>query len=175
MSAVRLKLLQQMPIFGGVSSAVLQLLLDTCPSIDVEENDYFFRENEIGDSMFVLQSGQVHVLKSWLGQEYLLQILNTGDCFGEMAVIDHCQRSASVRATEACSAIQITSAMLYKIYGLDLKQFTLIQMNMGREVSRRLREADERLFAARLGNLEADLALSTLTQHGTRRPYQTRS
>ena len=29
----------------------------------------------------------------------------------------------------------------------DLKQFALIQMNMGREVTRRLREADNRLFA----------------------------
>jgi hypothetical protein len=38
-----------------------------------------------------------------------------------------------------------------------LKQFALIQMNMGREVCRRLREADNRLFSARMGTPEADI------------------
>ena len=36
---------------------------------------------------------------------------------------------------------------LHQVYEQDLKQFALIQMNMGREVTRRLREADNRLFA----------------------------
>ena len=68
-----------------------------------------------------------------------------------MAIIDHCHRSASVRATEDCSAIRISAADLYRVYGQDLKQFALIQMNMGREVSRRLREANNRLFSAQMG------------------------
>jgi hypothetical protein len=32
----------------------------------------------------------------------------------------------------------------------DPEQFAMIYMNLGRELSRRLREADERLFKARL-------------------------
>ena len=55
-------------------------------------------------------------------------------------------REKSVRALDECSAISISAANLYKVYAHDLKQFALIQMNMGREVSRRLREADNRLF-----------------------------
>jgi CRP-like cAMP-binding protein len=72
-----------------------------------------------------------------------------------MAIIDHCPRSASVRAVEDCIAIRITAAILYEVYGQDLKQFTLIQMNMGREVCRRLRDADNRLFGAKMGAPEA--------------------
>ncbi len=48
------------------------------------------------DSMFVLQSGKVDVLKSWGRREYLLSTLKEGDCFGEMALMDHGPRSASV-------------------------------------------------------------------------------
>ena len=48
------------------------------------------------------------------------------------------------------------SRHLYEVYAQDLKQFALIQMNMGREVCRRLREADNRLFGARMGT-EADI------------------
>jgi hypothetical protein len=57
-------------------------------------------------------------------------------------------------AVEACQAIELSGASLLGIYEKDLEQFTLIQMNMGREVSRRLRDADERLFQAKLGSTE---------------------
>ena len=107
--------------------------------------------------MFVLEMGKATVLKSWHGQDYLLETLKEGDCFGEMALMDHCPRSASVRAVEDCIAIRISAANLYQVYAHDLKQFALIQMNMGREVSRRLREADSRLFGARMGTPEADI------------------
>lgn len=157
MNEARVELLQRMAVFGGIRADIIELILEYCPSATVAANDYFFRQSDPGDSMFVLEAGKVHVLKSWRDRDYILQTLNAGDCFGEMAVIDHGRRSASVRAIEDCRAIQISSAALHRIYGQDLKQFTLIQMNMGREVCRRLRDMDDRLFSFRLGNSEADL------------------
>lgn len=148
MHDVPVDLLQRMAIFGGVRKETLEFLLSHCPQIAITKGEYFFREHEMGDCLFVLETGRVEVLKLWGGAEHALQSLNPGDCFGEMAVIDHCERSASVRAIEDCTAIRISSADLYRLYAHDLKQFTLIQMNMGREVSRRLRDADQRMFAA---------------------------
>lgn len=151
MQDARIELLQRMPVFGGIKSEVLKFLLDLCPIVSTPTGEYFFREHDQGDSMFVLEMGKAAVLKSWHGQDYLLQTLKEGDCFGEMAVMDHCPRSASVRAVENCSAIRISAANLYQVYAHDLKQFALIQMNMGREVSRRLRAADNQLFGAKMG------------------------
>jgi CRP/FNR family transcriptional regulator, cyclic AMP receptor protein len=74
-----------------------------------------------------------------------------------MAVMDRFPRSASVRAVEDCTAIRLSAANLYQVYAQDLEQFALIQMNMGREVCRRLRGADNRLFRARMGMPEADM------------------
>lgn len=153
MAETRIELLQRMPIFGGIKSDVLQFLLDLCPVISVPTDHYFFREQERGDAMFVLEKGEASVFKSWRGQEYQLCILSEGDCFGEMAVIDHGFRSASVRAMRDCAAIRISAADLYCVYGKDLKQFALMQMNMGREVCRRLRVADDILFAAKRSGL----------------------
>lgn len=156
MRDARIELLQQMPVFGGVRADILEFLLDLCPIVSVAANGFFFHEDEPGDAMFVLEAGNVWVLKSWQGEDHLLQTLTAGDCFGEMAVMDHCPRSASVRAIEDCSAIRISSADLYQVYAQDLKQFALIQMNMGREVCRRLRDADHRLFSAKMGAPAAD-------------------
>jgi CRP/FNR family cyclic AMP-dependent transcriptional regulator len=156
MQEARIELLQRMPVFGGIRADVLEFLLGLCPVVSVPTNAFFFREHDQADSMFVLEAGKVAVLKSWHGREYLLRTLKEGDCFGEMAVMDLSPRSASVRAVEDCTAICLSAANLYKVYAQDLKQFALIQMNMGREVCRRLREADNRLFRARMGTPGAD-------------------
>ena len=157
MQVARIELLQRMPVFGGIRADILRFLLDLCPVVSVPANEFFFREHDQADSMFVLEAGKVAVLKSWRGQEFLLQILKDGDCFGEMAVMDLLPRSASIRAVEDCTAIRLSAASLYQVYEHDLKQFALIQMNMGREVSRRLRDTDNQLFRARMGTPEVGI------------------
>jgi CRP/FNR family cyclic AMP-dependent transcriptional regulator len=79
----------------------------------------------------------------------LLHRLHAGDCFGEMALMDLMPRSATVRADEDCQALLLDSDDLYRLCKHDLEQFALIQMNMGREVSRRLRQVGDDLFRLR--------------------------
>ena len=156
MDQARISALQRMPIFGGIRDDVLQFLIGQARSVTIAAGEYFFRENDAAQSLFVLESGRVAILKQWNGQMRRLAELGPGDCFGEMALMDLMPRSASVRATEPCRAIVVSPASLYRLYEKDLEQFTMIQMNMGREVTRRLREADERLFRARMGTPAVD-------------------
>jgi len=151
MREARIELLQRMPVFGGIRADVLEFLLGLCPVISVPANEFFFHQNDEADSMFVLEAGKVVVLKSWRGRQHFLRTLQEGDCFGEMAIMDRFPRCASVRAIEDCTAICLSAANLHRVYERDLKQFALIQMNMGRAVTRRLREADNQLFRARFG------------------------
>jgi CRP/FNR family transcriptional regulator, cyclic AMP receptor protein len=151
MQQARIELLQRMPIFGGIREDILKLILISSPLVSVPKGEFFFQENDEADSMFVLEQGRVAVLKFWQGQQHLLRHLEKGDCFGEMALMDLFPRSASVVALEDCTAIQLSTVSLHRVYEQDLEQFAMIQMNMGREVSRRLREMDERLFRARMG------------------------
>lgn len=146
MRDARISTLQAMPIFGGIRDDVLQFLLERCASVSVAQGEYFFRENDQADGMFVLESGGVAILKAWGGEQHLLGHLKQGDCFGEMALMDFFPRSASVLAVAPCTALKLTSGSFFELYEQDLEQFSLVQMNLGREVSRRLRLADERLF-----------------------------
>lgn len=139
-----------MPIFGGIRDDILQFILDASPLVTTAKGKFFFRECDAASSMFVLEQGKVAILKAWKGHEYLLHELQAGDCFGEMSLIDMLPRSASVLATEDSTAIEIASATLYQVYQKDLEQLALIYMNMGREVSRRLRDTDERMFQSRI-------------------------
>jgi CRP-like cAMP-binding protein len=152
MHEVRIQLLQQMPIFGGIRTDILAFLLERSGLVRIQTNDCFFREGDAAQSMYVLEDGRAVILKFWRGEQHPLRNLEPGDCFGEMALMDMKSRSASVLAIEDCTAIELSAGCLFELYERDLEQFTLIQMNMGREVSRRLRETDDRLFEAMMGS-----------------------
>lgn len=150
MSTERIQLLQRMPIFGALRQDTLQFLLEQARSKEVAAGAYFFREKDPADALYVLESGRAAVIKSWEDGEFLLRHLERGDCFGEMALMDLFPRSASVRAVADCVALALAPADLFRLFERDAEQFALIQMNMGREVCRRLRESDEQLFRARM-------------------------
>ena len=58
MQEVRIEFLQRMPIFGGIRADTLQFLLACCPIVSVPTNEFFFREHEQRNSMFVLELGK---------------------------------------------------------------------------------------------------------------------
>jgi len=157
MDRARFELLQSMPIFGGVSDSTLDFLLSLARSADVPAGGFYFREGEDATGVYILEKGRVAVCKKWSGRDVILRYLSQGDCFGEMALMDLQPRSASIRAMQDCAAIELSHDSLFRLYERDLEQFTMIQMNMGREVCRRLRVADEVLFRARMeSNADSD-------------------
>lgn len=146
MTAPTITLLQSMPLFGGMSANALESLAAHAAHIAQPTGKCFFNEGDAAQSMFVLESGRVSVLRHWKGREILLRELTRGDCFGEMALIDYAPRSATVYAVEPCVAMEITADALFKLYASDLEQFAIIQMNIAREISRRLRILERRIF-----------------------------
>lgn len=140
----RIAMLQQTPLFGGVRAEVLAFLLEHCSQADMAAGRYYFREGDPAESMYLLESGSVDVLHREADAEVPLCQLGPGACFGEMGMIDLAPRSASVRALENCTGFEIFAESLYRVYEHDLEQFALIQMNIARELSRRLRAADAR-------------------------------
>ena len=146
MSESRIELLQQMPVFGATTPQTLAFVLAGSRDVTLPEGGYFFRRDDEAQSFFVIEHGRVEVLREHQGQDFCLSELGPGDCFGEMAIIECRNRGASVRALTACTAIEIALATLHDLYKRDMEQYLLIQMNIAREISRRLREADRRLF-----------------------------
>ena len=65
-----------------------------------QNNEVVFREGDVGHQMYVIHAGRVNLTKTVDGKELFLKSLGTGEIFGEMALIDHLPRSASVIAAE---------------------------------------------------------------------------
>jgi CRP-like cAMP-binding protein len=149
----RVQILQEMPFFNGVDESTVEHLLQGARIREVSRGDAVFREGELDTSVYVLEHGRVSVYRHWKGKNYKLRELGKGDCFGEMALMDFKQRSATVVADTDCTLIQITAAQLGELYSTHPDQYTLIQINLGREVSKRLRESDQRLFLYEIKDL----------------------
>lgn len=150
MERARLELLQSMPVFGGASEAAIELLMGQAELVPLRKGEVVFHQGDIADAMYVIESGSVAVYREQYGEEMLVRTLNQGDCFGEMSLLDLYPRSCSVIATDACVLIKITLQSLFGLYRDHLEQFVMIQMNIGREISRRLRLTDEKLFGERV-------------------------
>jgi len=148
----RIELLQAMPVFGALRADALELLLARAASRQVRAGEAFFHEQEPASSMFVLERGRAAVVKHWAGRELVLHRLGAGDCFGEMALMDLLPRSATVLAELDCLALEFNNDDLLHLFERDPEQFALIQMNLGREVCRRLRAADAALFRVMVGD-----------------------
>jgi len=153
MQASRIAALQSMPIFGGIRAEVLAAFVEAAATVAVAPGEFFFREGDKAESMYVLETGEVAILKHWAGERHLLGQLGAGDCFGEMALLDLFPRSASVLALAPCTAIELSARSLYQLCQTHIQQFALIQMNMGREVCRRLRATDDMLFRSVMGEV----------------------
>ena len=142
----RIQRLQSTALFGATSDETVAFVLEKAPRIAVEAGHWFFREGERGASIYWLEQGRVAICKRRGDADVELRQLGPGDCFGEVALLDFGPRSASVRALETCHALEITSGLLREISRRDLEQYTLLTMNLGRELARRARTAEHLLF-----------------------------
>src|SRR5689334_21799194 len=63
-------------------------------------NDLIIRENDPGESAYIIESGRVAVTKESNGRQIHIAVLEKGATFGEMGMVDDLPRSASVTALE---------------------------------------------------------------------------
>jgi CRP/FNR family cyclic AMP-dependent transcriptional regulator len=63
-----------------------------------QDGEPIVRQGEVGDCMYVIQEGRVEVVVEEGDKEVRLMVLDTGDLFGEMAIVEREVRMATVRA-----------------------------------------------------------------------------
>lgn len=110
-----------------------------------KKDELIFDEDSKGDSMYILKSGAVKILKKVKNQENTIAVLNPGEFFGEMALLDGLPRSAAVRAT-ADSEVFLVTLEGYQRLRRDKPHTALKLMDVIIKVlSNRLRQANKNL------------------------------
>jgi len=100
-----------------------------------------FKEGEEGEEMFIIQSGRVAIKKKVKEGDTTLAVLEKGDFFGEMALLERLPRSASAEVIEDGDLIKISN----EIFGDMIKANPEIAIRMLRKYSIRLRETNKQI------------------------------
>ncbi|HAC31260.1 MAG TPA: Crp/Fnr family transcriptional regulator [Treponema sp.] len=75
-----------------------------------ERDQVIITEFEPGDSFYLIQSGNVQLVKCVNGQKKNLDILKPGEFFGEMAILDNSPRSATCVAAGPVQCLEFNKA-----------------------------------------------------------------
>lgn len=134
--------LKHSPMFSSVTTRELEAVAMVAEEVQYGPGETIVREGEVGDSMFLIKKGVVHISKRVsAGAMAKLAELSAGECFGEMSVIDEEVRSASVIAQEPCSLLRISKeALLDVVLGAPLLGVELLKIFV-----KRVRLANQRI------------------------------
>ena len=106
-----------------------------------DNGQVLFHEGDDGDDMYIIQSGRVAIKKKVKDGDTTLAVLEKGDFFGEMAILERLPRSASAEVIEEGDLIVISGEM----FGDMIKANPEIAVRMLRKQSIRLRETNRQL------------------------------
>ncbi len=135
--------LREIGLFGGLSDEALDALVLDLHVVTVEAGEFVMHEGETAREMFVVVGGELEVVKlAPSGAHARVALLGPGDWVGEMSILDVMPRSASVRALAPSLLLVLTASDLDRLYRRDLPSYSMLMMNIARELSRRLRVAD---------------------------------
>ena len=141
----KLAALRRSPLFDQLSQAELEVLAELSRPRRFARGQAILEEGEQGESLYVLVSGEVEVLRREGAEDKPLARLEAPEFFGEMALIDRAERSATVRALSDVTALQLTAQNFTAFRRQSRDGFTFVVINIARALSARLRQTDARL------------------------------
>ena len=105
------------------------------------DSEIIIRQGEMGDCMYVIQSGRVEVVQSSEFGEQHLAFLESGDFFGEMSVFEKQVRSATVKSAGEARVLKVDKKTLLR----RIREDPLLAVNLLQTMSHRIRDLDAEL------------------------------
>jgi CRP-like cAMP-binding protein len=143
--------LQRIPFFNGLPPDMLSAIAGKLRREHHYHGEVVFVEGSVGDSFYLIESGQVRISTGFGAEEKIIDYVGPGNFFGEMALLLDQRRSASVTV--------VIDADFWVLHKNDLDQlleeYPVIALQISRELSRRLTGSLQRAVRKETYNLIA--------------------
>lgn len=137
--------LAQNRLFEGIAPDLLQDIALGVNVMRMNPGQVIFREGDPGNALYLVGEGSVKISKSGRGgQQETLGFINSGNFFGEMALLDGQPRSAMATATEPTLLGAVDDKTFQQILELAPSR---LHMNFLRSVSERLRHVNSHFIS----------------------------
>ena len=152
----KIELLQSVALFWDLSEAELGYISEKMIARHYESGKFIFLEDSEGEQCFFVVQGSVKVTRlSKDGREVILAMLNEGEFFGEMALLDGESRSANVIALEETEVLTLNREDFLVV----LHDYPQIAIQLLKEMADRLRKSDRQIASLSLSDAEKRIAL----------------
>ena len=151
-----IELLKTVSLFWDLNKIELGYISDKMVSKKFENGNLIFLEESEGKNLFFVVEGSVKVTRlSKDGREVILAMLNAGDFFGEMSLLDGEARSANVIALEETEVLSLNRDDFLVV----LHDYPKIAIQLLKEMTSRLRKSDRQIVSLSLSDAEKRIAL----------------
>ena len=140
------------PLLSELNDAELAGMATVMDLVTYPKGSSIFEQDTAGDSIIVIVSGQVGVVRRSAkdrSKEQLLAVVGVGECIGEMALADGGPRSATITALDDVQALELTEARYLQFREEDPKLAIKLALGIFRLLSKRLRQINNNLEIVR--------------------------
>jgi CRP-like cAMP-binding protein len=121
-------------------------------SLAYAAGDRIFAQGDLGTEMFIIQEGSVEIIKHIGSESHVLSLLEKGDFFGEMALLEALPRTADAIAKSEVRVVAINGSRFDEM----LRKNPEVAVRIIRKYSKRLREANTLLEKLAGREIDAD-------------------
>lgn len=141
-----LPIIKNVTIFSGFSDSQVKRIFKSCSVLAAKVGEIILQEATPATEIFIILSGKVTIVLGLNEDPIVLTEFGSGNCIGEASVIGIQDHSASAVVTEDASLLVLSRQVLMKIFETDKALFSLLILNIAREIARRLHRTDEILL-----------------------------
>ena len=142
MDAKMLDELNELFLFQLLNKEEIKEIADAFCAKTYGEGTKIFSENDRGDALYIVKTGSVKITKKDDAGEKEIITLLPGDFFGEIALFECVDRTATVRAAQESCILEIHREKFDIIFSQKPHIAAKILYQMMFEMSRRLRRAN---------------------------------
>lgn len=139
-------ILKHISVFAGLSGNQLLDLFKLLEKVSYEAGETIFEQGTEPNHIYIIKSGRVQLSVSKGDTVLELAEFECGDCLGEASIIGIRPHSATAVAVEDSELIVLSRRALMSIYESDTGLFSILILNIAREISRRLHDSSESLL-----------------------------
>jgi signal transduction histidine kinase/predicted CoA-binding protein len=104
--------LKRVPLFASMPDHDLERLCEMITEIHLKPGDQLFAEGSPGDMAYIIEDGEIEILKASGGKNVLLAVRKSGEVIGEMSLLESAPRFASGKARTDSKLLAISHDQL---------------------------------------------------------------
>ena len=140
-------ILSDVAILGGVTEEQCQKIFKRLETGIFKEGENIFQKGDEPSHIYIVRKGKIGLMIIEQQINFLKKTLVTGECFGVASLMAMRRHTSTAVVLEDSEVLVLSREALWQLRREDIELFSLLMMNIARELARRLKLTDDILLS----------------------------